>query len=86
MSLGALNGTLYGTPDGTGTEQVRVKLNDAVPRYDERQWTLTIGSASEGGEGGADAASGICSTGWIAFCVIFLMLFVLVGVTANNAL
>jgi hypothetical protein len=86
MSLGALNGTLYGTPDGTGTEQVRVKLNDAVPRFDEEQWTLTIGTGSEGGESGADPASGICSAGWIAFAVIFLILFVLVGVTANNAL
>jgi hypothetical protein len=86
MSLGALNGTLYGMPDGTGTEQIRVRLNDAVPRYDEVQWTLTIGTGSEGGEAGEDPASGICSSGWIAFCVIILILFVLVGVTADNML
>ena len=53
LSIGSLNGTLYGTPDGTGTEQVRVNLDDAIPRDDERQWTLTIGPASEGeGDGG----------------------------------
>jgi hypothetical protein len=48
MSIGASNGTIYGTPDGTGSETVRVKLADAVPRYDEREWTLTIKSASSG--------------------------------------
>ena len=51
MSIGTVNGTIYGTPDGTGTEQVKVRLQDAVPRSDEVEWTLTIGAASEGGEG-----------------------------------
>ncbi len=86
MSIGSANGTIYGTPDGTGTEEVRVKLADGVPRYDQRQWTLTIGAGSEGGDADIDPASGICSSGWIAFCVIILMLFVLVGVTADNSL
>jgi len=53
MSLGASNRTLYGTPDGTGTETVRVKLADAVPRYDEEEWTLTINPASSGSGGEA---------------------------------
>lgn len=45
MSLGPVNGTLYGVPDGTGSTQVRVKLADGIPRYVEKQWTLTIGAA-----------------------------------------
>ena len=51
MSLGSSNGTLYGTPDGVGSETVRVKLADAVPRYDEEEWTLTINPASSGEDG-----------------------------------
>ena len=42
MSIGATNGTLYGTPDETGSETIRVRLADAVPRYHEREWILTV--------------------------------------------
>lgn len=82
MSIGAANGTIYGTPDGTGTEQVRVKLADAVPRYDEEQWTLTIGAASEG----EDADGRFCSSTWIVVAIIGLMLFVFIGWTADRML
>ncbi len=61
MSLGLWNGTLYGMPDGTGTETVKVRLSDVIPRTDDEQWTLTIGSASEG-EG---AGGGIWGDMWL---------------------
>lgn len=52
LNIGDVNGTLWGIPDATGTQQVRVKLSDCIPRTDEKQWTLTIGAASSGeGEG-----------------------------------
>jgi hypothetical protein len=59
LSIGSSNGTIYGTPDGVGSETVRVKLADAVPRYDESEWTLTIKPASSGsdGEPGGEATS-----------------------------
>jgi hypothetical protein len=87
MTLGEDNGTLYGTPDGTGTEQVRVKLSDAVPRFNERQWTLTIGSGSEGGEGDEEGGfSGICAPGWMMFAIVVLFLVVFIGWTADTVL
>lgn len=82
MSLGEDNGTLYGTPDGTGTEEVRVKLADAVPRYDERQWTLTIGTGSEGGDVGDDGP--ICASTWMMLAVMVLMFIVFIGWAADT--
>jgi len=42
MSLGASNGTLYGTPTATGTFAVQVRLADAIPRYDYGSWNLVV--------------------------------------------
>lgn len=86
MSLGSVNGTLYGTPDGTGTEQVRVKLADAVPRSDEVQWTLTIGAASEGGESEFDPSvswalwwgDAGCISSFMVIAVITLVAFLII--------
>lgn len=82
MSIGAVNGTIYGTPDGTGTEEVRVKLADAVPRYDEKQWTLTIGTGTEGE--GDEADGPICASSWMVFAVIIVIIIVMVGWAADT--
>jgi hypothetical protein len=76
LSIGPLNGTIYGTPDATGTQQVRINLDDVIPRDDERQWTLTIDAASEG----ADSEPDLSSIGlWYNanFCITALMVCVI---------
>lgn len=45
INLGASNGTLYGLPDGVGTTDVIVKLEDAIPRSDQETFPLKIVSA-----------------------------------------
>lgn len=88
MSIGSVNGTIYGTPDGTGTEQVRVKLADAVPRYDEVQWTLTIGTGSESGDGDSEFDPSVawalwwgepgCISAFMVISVIVLVAFIII--------
>lgn len=83
MTLGASNGTLYGTPDGTGEETVTVRLSDAIPRTDDRSWTLTINQASEGSSDDPLTASGLwyssedCRSWSITLVVILVALAVL---------
>lgn len=63
MSIGAVNGTLYGTPDAIGSPIVKGRIADAVPRYGDRQWTLQVKAAGGEGEGDGEGDAGI-GTGW----------------------
>lgn len=63
MSVGALNATLYGTPDEVGSPIVKARLADGVPRYDDRQWTLQVKAAGGEGDGDGEGDVGI-GTGW----------------------
>lgn len=67
MSIGPSNGTLYGTPDATGSETVKVRLSDDIPRIDEAEWTLTIKPASSGTSTGEATSFSIDEMGelWI---------------------
>ena len=45
LSIGSSNGTLYGQPDGVGTVGVTIKLEDAIPRADQKEFSLKINPA-----------------------------------------
>lgn len=62
MSIGVLNGTIYGTPDAIGSPIVKARIADAVPRYGDRQWTLQVVAAGGEGEGEGDDVG--IGTGW----------------------
>lgn len=51
LSIGASNGTIYGDPTGVGTTAVTIKLEDAIPRPTQKEFSLKINPAVADGLG-----------------------------------
>lgn len=83
LSIGSSNGTLYGTPDATGSETVRVRLTDDIPRTDEEEWTLTINPASSGSPGDTGEATSFVIDEMGELWVLLALTAVFVGIARS---